>query len=64
MMLIALKEDPPEITWTAGQMVMGDSRWHCQNNAFKPDTDSIYAKVTAVNRKRDLLIELQTSEAE
>ena len=64
MMLIALKEDPPEITWTEGQMVMGDSRWRCQNNALKPATDSIYAKITAVNRKRDLLIELQTSEAE
>ena len=64
MMLIALKEDPPEITWTAGQIVMGDSRWRCKNNAFEPDIDSIFAKITAVTRKRDLLIELQTSEAE
>ena len=62
-MLIALKKNEPEITWKPGQILIGDSRWGCSNNANNPASMTIYTKITAANRTKEYVMELQTAAA-
>lgn len=61
--LVALKKDEPDVSWKAGQLIIGSDIWRCAHNSLKPESTNIYAKIDSIRRPKNHVVEIHTTAA-